>query len=206
MTINRNFFFEEVREKIFHKGLLQDQVDGIEAILDEWEKNHAKQDDRWLAYMLATAYHETAHTMQPVRETLASTDEKAAAILQKAFDAGKLPWVKNEYWKADADGKRWLGRGLVQLTHKDNYKKLSGPAGVDLVADPAKAMDMDVAVRVMFAGMIGGLFTGKSLQRYFDGDTDDWINARQIINGLDRAALIAGYGRGFYAAISYKKG
>lgn len=205
MTIDRDVFFGQVREKIFHKRLLQGQVDGIAAILDEWERNHARQDVRWLAYMLATAYHETAHTMQPVRETLASTDEKAAAILQQAFDAGRLPWVRSEYWKADADGRRWLGRGLVQLTHKANYRKLAGPAGVDLVADPGLAMEMDVAVRILFAGMIGGLFTGKSLERYFNAGTDDWINARRIVNGLDRAALIAGYGRAFHAAIRYRR-
>ena len=60
MTINRDFFFDMVRSNPFPSGLKQHQVDGIEAILDEWEKNHAAEDDRWLAYMLATAYHETA--------------------------------------------------------------------------------------------------------------------------------------------------
>ena len=37
-------------------------------ILDEWEKNYAKADDRWLAYALGTAHHETDRTFGPIRE------------------------------------------------------------------------------------------------------------------------------------------
>ena len=70
MAINRNQFFDVVREEVTGGKLNQGQVDGCKAILDYWEKAWAKSDDRWLAYMLGTAYHESAHTMQPVRETL----------------------------------------------------------------------------------------------------------------------------------------
>jgi putative chitinase len=56
----------------------------------------------------------------------------------------------------------------------------------------------------MFVGMNRGMFTGKKLSDYFSGTTEDWVNARRIINGTDRAALIAGYGRIFYSAISYR--
>jgi hypothetical protein len=31
----------------------------------------------------------------------------------------------------------------------------------------------------------------------------DWVSARKIINGRDRADLIADYGRAYYAALSY---
>ena len=40
----------------------------MSTILNEWEENLPNADDRWLAYMLATAFHETARTMQPIRE------------------------------------------------------------------------------------------------------------------------------------------
>jgi hypothetical protein len=204
MPINRNFFFSEMHESLFKHGLQQHQVDGIEAILNEWEANHGGNDDRWLAYMLATAYHETAFTMQPVRETLANTDDKAIAILDNAFAKGKLSWVKKPYWDKDPQGHSWLGRGLVQLTFKANYEKLSKPAGVDLVAHPEKAMEMGPAVKIMFAGMEQGLFTKHKLADYFNAQgIGDWVNARRIINGLDRAKPIAEYGRAFYRAISY---
>jgi hypothetical protein len=53
--------------------------------------------------------------------------------------------------------------------------------------------------------MTRGIFTGKKLDDYFNAKTDDWINARRIINGTDRASLVADYGHEYYAAISYTK-
>jgi hypothetical protein len=50
------------------------------------------------------------------------------------------------------------------------------------------------------------LFTGKSLSDYFSRTNDDWVSARKIINGLDKAQAIALYGHHFYSAISYTTG
>ncbi|WP_113338879.1 hypothetical protein [Rhizobium cremeum] len=201
--INRGFFYDRVRMALFNGRIQPPQAQGMEAILDHWEATSPGNDDRWLAYMLATAFHETARTMQPVRETLAPTDDRAIAILDRALARGQLPWVSNPYWRRDAQGKSWLGRGLVQLTHKTNYAKMSSLVGVDLVADPAQAMRMDVAIRIMFIGMERGTFTGVRLDQVFNPNREDWVNARKIINRLDRALQIADYGRAFYGAISY---
>ncbi|MDB5524874.1 MAG: putative chitinase [Rhizobium sp.] len=204
MPINRKFLFNEIREKLFPSGLQQHQVDGIDAILNEWESKSAAKDDRWLAYMLATAYHESARTMQPVRETLANTNDQAIARLDNAWNKGKLSWVSKPYWRKDANGDAWFGRGLVQITHKANYTKLATATGhKGLATDPDEALKMDVALDIMFAGMEQGLFAGKKLSDYFNGAVEDWVNARRIINGLDRADDVASYGRSFYAAISY---
>ncbi|MEP0322600.1 hypothetical protein [Bauldia litoralis] len=54
--------------------------------------------------------------------------------------------------------------------------------------------------------MRDGIFTGHKLADYFNPMEEDWIEARRIINRLDRAEMIAGYGRKFYAAISYTTG
>jgi len=202
MSINRAFFFDHIREKLFPTGLDQSQVDGHDAILDAWEKDHAADDQRFLAYILATAYPESARALQPVRETLANSDEQAARRLEAAWDAGKLPWVRTPYWRKDADGKYWFGRGLVQITFKANYRKLGDAIGVDLVADPDLALEMDVAVRIIVYGMLHGSFTGNKLADYFNKTKADWVNARKIINGLDRADAIAGYGKAYYAALS----
>lgn len=201
--INRDFFFEHLHDRLYPKGLSQSVVEGHEGVLDEWETNHAASDDRWLAYMLATAYHETARTLQPVRETLAISDDEAAERLEKAWKSGKLPWVKDPYWRKDPHGQYWFGRGLVQLTFKANYQKLGQDIGVSLVGNPALALQEGPAIKVLFYGMINGEFTGKKLANYFAGGLQDWVNARRIINGLDRAADIAGYGKTYYAAISY---
>ncbi|MGQ3290811.1 MAG: glycoside hydrolase family 19 protein, partial [Shinella sp.] len=163
-------------------------------------------DDRWLAYMLGTAHHETGRTMQAVRETFASTDDKAIAILDRAFNAGRLPWVSTPYWHKDSRGRSWLGRGLVQLTHKSNYEKMSTELGIDLVADPTLAMDLQTAVKIMLKGMRKGSFTGKKLGDFFSPTKEEWRNARKIINGLERADLVASYAKSYYGAISYTIG
>lgn len=199
MTINRKFFFEGVRNSLFGGKLKASQVAGMDAMLTVWETSSAHQDDRWLAYMLATAFHETAMTMQPIKEY------------------GGDPWYTRNYDVTGAnpgrakkmgntacgDGARYCGRGYVQLTWKNNYAAMNQCTGVDLVESPDLALDPAVACKIMFHGMTVGTFTGRKLDDYFNKTTEDWVNARRIINGLDRAPLVAGYGKAFYSAISY---
>ena len=68
MAINRKFFFDTVRSRLFGGRLTAKQVEGMTAILDVWEKDHWNKDDRWLAYALGTTYHEVDKTMQPITE------------------------------------------------------------------------------------------------------------------------------------------
>lgn len=200
--MNRKIFFDTVRP-IFPGGILDhQQVAGMGAMLDA---TLGMQIDH-VAYMFATAYHETAKTMQPVRETLAKTDEEAIRILDRAYARGKLHGVSKPYWRRDGDGKSWLGRGLVQITHKVNYQKMGAIVGVDLVARPERAMEMPVAIRIMIEGMRRGIFTGKKLDDYLDGvdesdaeDFREFAAARRIINGTDRANDIA------KAALTFEK-
>jgi len=206
MSINRDFFFDHIRESLFKGSLRQSQLDGMIAILDKWEAESSTDDDRWLAYMLGTTHHETGRTMQPVRETFAVTDDDAIRRLEKAWGAGKLPWVKTPYWRRDADGKSWFGRGFVQLTHKTNYQKLSTAIDVDLITDPDQAMDLDTALKVLFVGMRQALFTTAKLSDFFNVSKENWVQARKIINGLESADLVASYAKTYYAAISYTVG
>jgi predicted chitinase len=187
--MNLKTFYDNVRP-IFGGHLTEDQVEGIDTILDAWDQ-HGNNNPRHLAYILATAKHETAHTMQPVRETLAKTDAKAKEILTKSFNAGKLPWVKKDYWSSG-----FFGRGFGQITHKDNYEKAGRKLGVNLVANPSKALDPDIAGAILVRGMLEGWFTGKSLS-----DFSDFTNMRRIVNGTDRAQIIAQYATLFYDAI-----
>ncbi|MBP1859795.1 glycoside hydrolase family 19 protein [Rhizobium herbae] len=200
MTFDRAIFFKAVRASLFDGILTQGQVDGMAAILDRWALMPATADRRWLAYMLATAHHETGRTMQPVRETFAASDDRAIAILDAALRRGRMPSVSVPYWRRDAEGKSWLGRGLVQLTHRANYEKMAKATGIDLVARPERAMELAVAVDILFKGMESGAFTGKRLGDYFSAAKEDWTGARRIINGRDRAALVAGYGKRYLAA------
>ena len=182
--INRKFFFDQVRLYLFGGRLRQKQVDGLIAILDGWEKKYARQDDRWLAYMLATTHHETDCKMQPIEE----------------YGKGR----GRAYGRPDPEtGQRYYGRGFVQLTWRDNYRKMARVTGADLVNHPELALDLGNASTILFYGMTKGSFTGRRLADYFNADRDDWRNARRIINGVDKADLSADYGHRYYSAISY---
>ena len=183
-------FYAGVRP-LFGGELTQDQVNGFEVIGEAWDKA-GDGNPRHLAYILATAKHETANTMQPVRETLAKTDAKAKEILTKSWKAGKLSWVKSDYWSGG-----FFGRGFVQLTHKANYQKAGDKLGLDLVADPSKAMIPEVAALILVRGMLEGWFTGKKLSDF----KSDFVSARAVVNGSDRATLIAGYAYHFLEAL-----
>jgi predicted chitinase len=201
MAHNRHAFFDLVRTKLFKGRLVAAQVEGMTAILDAWRERDGQGEAQPLSYVLATAFHETAATMQPVRETLAASDRSAIARLDEAFAAGRLGSVKTPYWRPDAEGKSWLGRGLVQLTHRRNYEAMSAVTGIDLVADPGRAMEMPASVAILIEGMRRGSFTGRKLGDYFGQGRTDWVGARKIINGNDRADLVARHARVFAEAL-----
>jgi putative chitinase len=197
--INRQFFFDRVRLYLFQGSLKQGQVSGIEGILNEWENGNAKRDDRWLAYMLATVHHETDRTFKPIREYGNN------AYFTKMYDiTGNRPATaaKNGNTKP-GDGPLYCGRGFVQLTWKNNYRAMSNVCGVDLVKDPDRAMELPIATKILFHGMTRGTFTGRKLSDYFSPTKDNWVDARRIINGIDKANAIAAYGKQYYAATSY---
>lgn len=208
--IDRKKFYDIVRERLFGGKLTLSQVSGMTAILDEWDRR-ALSDRRWLAYMLATAYHETGRAMQPIEENL----NYSAAGLRKTFPryfterqaeiyARDPIKIANRAYanrigngdEASGDGWRYRGRGLVQITGRSNYRKFG------LEDDPNSALRMSVAVRCLFDGMIRGDYTGRKLSDYFQaGGVADWTGARAIINGSDRALVIGGYGREFFQAL-----
>ncbi len=197
--INRRFFYDTVRLTLFEGRMRQTQVNGMNVFLDYWENGFASNDDRWLAYMLATAYHEVDKKMQPIKEY------GSDAYFFRMYDIeGQRPDVARDLGNTQpGDGVKFHGRGYVQLTGRRNYQDMSNRLGVDLVSNPELALETDVAARIIFEGMIDGSFTGKKLSDYFNPTTENWKQARRIVNRLDKAELIAGYGKLFYRAISY---
>jgi hypothetical protein len=184
--IDRKAFFDGVRAKLFLGTLSQYQVDGMNAILDEWEKRKLT-DLRWLGYILATTKWETAHTMQPIAEY-----GRGRGYAYGVPD----PVTRQAYY----------GRGFVQLTWKRNYEALGKLLGVDLVNNPDKALELPIATQILFEGMLRadskvGDFTGLALDDCFNANHEDWMRARAIINGTDHAAAIADMGRAFHAVL-----
>lgn len=200
-AINRKFFFDQVRLTLFHGSLTTRQVQGITAILDYWEAKHAAGDDRWLAYLLGTVYHETDTRMQPIREY---GSEARFNRLYSPPPAGTNAALARALGNVKQDdGARFCGRGFVQLTGRRNYTNWGKILEIDLVGQPDLCLDIGHSTAILVEGSIKGSFTGKKLADYFNPATEDWRRARRIINGNDKADLIAGHARRFYAGISY---
>lgn len=177
--IDRAIFFDKVRSSLFSGSLSQSQVDGMNYMLQAYEAEYEKNwpDLRWLSYCFATAYHETAFTMQPIKEY------------------GSQSYLQSKPYYP------YYGRGYVQLTWEDNYRRMGSKIGIDLLgANKERALEPAIAAEVMYSGMRDGDFTSKKLAHYFNDTVDDPVNARRIINGTDKASTIAGYHQKFLDA------
>lgn len=193
--MNRQRFFDRVRAGLFGGTLNAQQVQGLELLLDAMQA--ARWPASWASYGLATAFHEVAQTMQPIRE------HGGPAYFTRMYDiTGKRPALARKMGNTRAgDGIRFCGRGYVQLTWRVNYERAGDALGIDLVSDPDLAMEPAIAARIMVMGMSEGWFTGKKNADYLNPVNPDYRNARRIINGMDKADLIAGYARVFESAL-----
>jgi len=149
----------------------------------------------WLAYGLATAWHECK--LRPIREMGSN------AYLDK-YDTGKLAAALGNTPEDDDDGILYAGRGLVQLTGRRNYHSAGEHLGLDLLKNPDLALVPEVATKILVWGMEGGKFTGRGLDDYLPdrrATHAQFMQARRIINGQDRAVLIAGHAEKFQGAL-----
>lgn len=183
------------------------RAESIQHLLDTintmvFDKNIAGYDNLsaknplFVAYIFATAYHETAYTIYPISEIGKGSSRKYGRISKNskglrygiknsrghAYDYEKYPYV-------------YYGRGLVQLTWFDNYEIMSKICNIDLLNNPEEANNPKYASRILVYGMIKGSFTGKSLSSYikYGLKTEEYVNARRIINGTDKASSIAAH-------------
>ena len=202
-SLDRAAFFAAARKTPFPNALTQGQVSGMGAILDACPPDLGTQE---LAYCLATAFHETAKTMLPIKEL------GGDAYFRRMYDPlGDRPATAKTLGNTQpGDGATFAGRGYVQLTGRANYRRATGELqnrgyldrSLDLTVAPDMAMTPDIAAPIMFLGMTEGWFTGKKLEHYFGlGKLGDPVNARRIINGTDKAAAIAGYHDAFLKAL-----
>lgn len=183
---NATAFFAYLRQnKLLGAALEQSEVDGVNAILAAC--GAAGWGPRYTAYALATADRETAGTMKPIKEY------GGVQYFTRNYDiTGRNPSRARDMGNTTpGDGPRYCGRGYVQLTWKDNYRKAGAAVGYDLVSQPDLAMRPDIAAEIMVRGMSEGWFTGKKLNDFINAKGCDYYNARKIINGLDHAKEIA---------------
>jgi hypothetical protein len=183
-------FFAAVRAGLLGPELSPGEVAGCNAILQicaGWPL-------AWSAYALATAYHETAHTLQPVCEA------GGEAYLARMYDPdGLRPKVAARLGNSEpGDGVRYCGRGYVQLTGRTNYSR----AGLE--AAPERALEPDVAAQILEQGLSEGWF-GRRLRDVLPlagpATRAQFVAARRCVNGQDRAGLIADYALRFQEAL-----
>lgn len=185
-------------------------------IIDEARKKGLLRNQ--LAYVLATAYHETGAKMTPVSENL----NYSVDGLMKTFSRARISkadcekygrktgqaanqqaiansvyggeWGKKNLGNTQAgDGWKFRGRGYVQITGRTNYVKFG------VATNPDAALGKVEATRILIDGMVNGTFTGKKLSDYITLSKSNFTDARRIINGTDAAAKIAGYAREYDA-------
>ena len=186
--MDRKAFYDAVRGEI---NLTTQNVSGFEKVLEHMEGRGTPINDG--AYALATAFWETAQTMQPVREAY---------------------WLSEAWRKKNLRYYPWYGRGLIQTTWRDNYRRIAIAMGLPadtFLKNPDLLLEWEYAIPAMFVGMETGLYTGKSFDDYIDDldesdeeDLREFINARRIVNGTDKARQIGklalAFDRGLKAA------
>lgn len=177
VTLNAAFF-NHVRSALMGGRMPQSYVDGCKALAKAFRGTNEE-----FAYVLATAHHETAATLQPI------------------YERGPKSYFSKYDGRRDlgntvaGDGFRYRGRGYVQITGRLNYTRYG-------IADtPDDALKPDVAAKIIVHGMCHGVFTGKSLANYFGAGKSDPVGARRIINGTDKAKLIASHWHVFKTAL-----
>lgn len=189
-------FFTTVRP-LFGK-LTTEQVDGMERIVRYAARYKVSRDH--LAYVLGTVFHETARWMQPIREGArrygpAYSDASARRAVAQIHAKGI---ISRNYALPNAAGLSFYGRGLVQITHEENYAKFG------IADNPDLALEWDYALDITFRGMRDGMFTGKSLADVAEVGDQNYVNDRVVINGDQRknGARIARYADVFYEALA----
>jgi hypothetical protein len=178
--INRETFYAKYKT---HFGKLNtSQVEGLDFLLEKLDGSEVFSLANEYAYILSTIKHECAERYKPITEM------------------GSPVYLKSkEYYP-------YIGRGYVQLTWKANYKTFGSLLDIDLVNNPDLALEKENSWKILELGMSQGLYTPKKLKLsdYVNEEKTDYINARRVINGTNKAELIAGYAEKFYDCIEFE--
>jgi len=181
--IDKENFYKALRDKGLFTTLTQTQVDSIDAILLECEKQEVT-DIRQIAYILATPYHECYNPKHP--ETR----------LTPIKEFGGETYLKSKKYYP------YFARGFSGLTWDYNYKKEGERLGLDLLKNPDLILDIPLAANSHVYCMIHGIYTTKKLSDYINDKVCDFLNARRIINGKDKAELIMSYAQKFLSCLT----
>ncbi|KZN38764.1 glycoside hydrolase family 19 protein [Pseudoalteromonas luteoviolacea] len=157
-----------------------------------------------IAHFLAQIAHESGY-FRASSENLNYSDQALRAVFGKYFpddDSAKAyarqpEKIANRVYadrmgngnEASGDGWKYRGRGLIQLTGKDNYMRCGEALGLDLISDP-DVVSTDAKVAIQSA-----CHYWKSCNLNMLADEDELVKITKRINGGtngldDRAALL----------------
>lgn len=114
-----------------------------------------------LAHFMAQTYVESCGYTRLV-ESLNYSAQRLTQVWPRRFPtlASAAPYANNPQMLAEkvyggrlgndavGDGSRYLGRGLMQTTGRENYTKCGGRTGLDLTDNPEQAADPETAVHI----------------------------------------------------------
>jgi hypothetical protein len=195
-SFDRERFYDAYKEQFKDIVLKNEHVAGLNKLLGFIERDPEMTNLKVAAYLLATVHHETGW---PPEKRYSPTTEHGDKAYFNQYDPvlGGTSRSKNKAKElgntAEGDGYKYRGRGYVQLTGKGLYKKCGDKFARDLVNNPDLAMEPKLSYNIVSSGMRTGLFTGSKIGEFIVGSVADYVNARQVINGLDKANDIAGY-------------
>ncbi len=181
---NAATFYDAIRAEVFGGSMNQGQVEGVNLIGATCLEMDLDPFVTQSAYVLATVFWETARTMQPIEE----------------YGGRRKRYAP------------WYGRGHVQLTWEENYRKQQQKLGAMQVVRDEKipyqvhdnkklALNPETSALICVGGMRDGDFTGKKLGDYITDASPDYVGARRIVNGTDKAQIIAQFAVKFEDAI-----
>lgn len=174
----------------------------LNTILTEYKINKSP---RRFTHFMAQLAHESGH-FRYMEENLNYSGKGLWNTFRKYFDSAEhaetyardKERIANRVYgnrmgngdEASGDGYRYRGRGFIQLTGRENYRKIGDRIGLDLEGDPDQvASDVKIALRVA-----ADFWDSKKLNKY--ADKDDLRGITKRINGgynglADRKKLYA---------------
>ena len=157
--------------------------ESLRETLNYIKKDASITDVRWASYLLGTAFAESNYSLQRWEA------DYVCGLRGKAYSSNGPCSSALSYFRSEKGGKKnyydlgvaknglpYFGRGLIQLTGKDNYKKFGDIIGEDLFNNPDLALDNKVSYKVAVAYMNKrGVFNHVS--------NGDLRTARKRVNG-----------------------
>lgn len=160
----------DITGKVFPSRSESEYKPVIDALCASWVLDTPYMDAAQFAYAIATIEHECGFESKEEQRANPNLDAHNRKIWE----------MQNRYWHTG-----YYGRGLPQLTWRDNYVLFGRLLSLPLARKPELVMDVEVGARIVLIGIWHGLFTGRRIDKYISvGEgRNRWDRARAIYNG-----------------------